>query len=200
MQEMSYLKINPLDNVAVALVDLECGFTADINGVKVVLKEDIGRGHKFAIENIAQNANVIKYGSPIGHATADITPGEWVHTRNIKTNLSGVIEYSYKPEIPEEKTAVIYHALTWRVLSKLSDEEKKKDPYILYSGVRGGYKNFERFVRAAAPLLTGYDLKLLCTGHGFSNEEQARVDFSKEELFMMYNNIRELPKEFIQNQ
>ena len=103
MQEMSYLKINPLDNVAVALVDLECGFTADINGVKVVLKEDIGRGHKFAIENIAQNANVIKYGSPIGHATADITPGEWVHTRNIKTNLSGVIEYSYKPEIPEEK-------------------------------------------------------------------------------------------------
>lgn len=104
MQELSYLKINPLDNVAVALIDLECGFEAVVDGKSIVLKEDIGRGHKFAIENIAENANVIKYGAPIGHATCAIEPGEWVHTRNIKTNLSGVIEYNYTPEIPADKT------------------------------------------------------------------------------------------------
>ncbi len=34
---------------------------------------------------------------------------------------------------------------------------------------------------------------------GYSNEEQARINFSKEELFMIYNKIRELPKEYIQN-
>ena len=103
MDEMRYLKINPLDNVAVALTDLEYGFTAEVDGKAITLKEDIARGHKFAICNIAANDNVIKYGAPIGHATADIAPGEWVHTRNIKTNLSGVIEYSYTPEIPAEK-------------------------------------------------------------------------------------------------
>ena len=42
MQELSYLKINPLDNVAVALVDLECGFEAVVDGKSIVLKEDIG--------------------------------------------------------------------------------------------------------------------------------------------------------------
>ena len=103
MDEMRYLKINPLDNVAVALTDLEYGFTAEVDGKAITLKEDIARGHKFAICNIAANDNVIKYGAPIGHATADIAPGEWVHTRTIKTNLSGVIEYSYTPEIPAEK-------------------------------------------------------------------------------------------------
>ena len=103
MQELSYLKINPLDNVAVALVDLECGFKAVVDGKEIVLKEDIGRGHKFAIEAISENANIIKYGAPIGHATCKVEPGEWVHTRNIKTNLSGVIEYVYTPEIPADK-------------------------------------------------------------------------------------------------
>ena len=104
MQELSYLKINPLDNVAVALVDLETGFEAVVDGKSVILKEDIGRGHKFAIEDIAEKSNIIKYGAPIGHATCGIAQGEWVHTRNIKTNLSGVIEYSYTPEIPEDKS------------------------------------------------------------------------------------------------
>lgn len=32
---------------------------------------------------------------------------------------------------------------------------------------------------------------------GFSNEEQSKTNFTKEELFMLYNPIRELPKEFI---
>ncbi len=32
---------------------------------------------------------------------------------------------------------------------------------------------------------------------GFSSPEQARIDFSKEELFMLYNPIRPLPKEYL---
>ena len=43
--------------------------------------------------------NVIKYGFPIGHATADAVPGTWMHTHNIHTNLSGEIEYSYHPNV-----------------------------------------------------------------------------------------------------
>jgi len=65
--------INKLDNVEINLDD----------------------GHKYALCDIAQGENIIKYGQPIGHATTDIKKGEHVHTHNIATNLSGKIEYTY---------------------------------------------------------------------------------------------------------
>lgn len=34
---------------------------------------------------------------------------------------------------------------------------------------------------------------------GYSSDEQARTEFSKEEIFMIYDKIRPMPKEFIQN-
>ena len=52
-------------------------------------------GHKYALFPIKAGENVIKYGSPIGHAVTDIAVGEHVHTHNLKTNLSGTIEYTY---------------------------------------------------------------------------------------------------------
>ena len=54
-------------------------------------------GHKYAIKPILKGENVIKYGSPIGHATCDIAEGEHVHTHNLKTNLKDNLEYEYKP-------------------------------------------------------------------------------------------------------
>ena len=54
-------------------------------------------GHKYAIKPISKGENVIKYGSPIGHATCDIAEGEHVHTHNLKTNLKDNLEYEYKP-------------------------------------------------------------------------------------------------------
>ena len=52
-------------------------------------------GHKYALTKIKAGENVIKYGSPIGHATCDIEAGEHVHTHNVKTNLCGNLEYTY---------------------------------------------------------------------------------------------------------
>ena len=84
--------INKLDNVEVNLED----------------------GHKYAIRDIKCGENVIKYGNPIGHATLDIKKGEHVHTHNVKTNLSGNLEYVYEPkffDIPEgdkERTFMAY--------------------------------------------------------------------------------------------
>ena len=67
--------INKLDNVEVNLED----------------------GHKYARFDIKKGENVIKYGNPIGHATADIKKGEHVHTHNVATNLSDNLEYTYTP-------------------------------------------------------------------------------------------------------
>ena len=83
--------INENDNVVVALHPLKKGM--EVNGI--VLLEDIEQGHKLAIRDIKENEDVIKYGSPIGHATRDIKKGEHVHIHNLKTNLNDVIEYSY---------------------------------------------------------------------------------------------------------
>ena len=48
----------------------------------------------MAVKPIKNGENVIKYGFPIGHATADAEPGTWMHTHNVHTNLSGEVEYS----------------------------------------------------------------------------------------------------------
>ena len=54
----------------------------------------IPAGHKFALRDIAEGENVIKYGNPIGHATRPIRKGELVDHHNLATNLSGTLDYS----------------------------------------------------------------------------------------------------------
>lgn len=92
-----FIKINSRDNVAVALKDLTKGSVLNVDGVGIILKEDIARGHKFALAAIPENGTVIKYGAPIGHAAAPVEAGAWIHTHNVKTNLGEVLEYSYRP-------------------------------------------------------------------------------------------------------
>lgn len=94
------LVISSLDNVAVVTVDVKQGEKV----FDVVAKQDIPFGHKIAIKDIEQNENVVKYGYPIGHAKESIEVGQHVHTHNIKTNLSDVLEYEYKPELKEMKS------------------------------------------------------------------------------------------------
>lgn len=94
--------INPLDNVAVALCDLEK--RGIYEGITLV--NDIVKGHKFALRDIKAGENIVKYGSPIARATADIKAGEHVHVHNVKTNLSENLEYVYeKAETPVKKVA-----------------------------------------------------------------------------------------------
>jgi altronate hydrolase len=54
-------------------------------------------GHKVALKEFRAGDHIIKYGAPIGHARRDIAQGEWVNETNIKTNLEGLLEYSYNP-------------------------------------------------------------------------------------------------------
>lgn len=94
--------INPLDNVAVALCDLKKGQTEQ----GVTLKEDITKGHKFALKDIKSGEHILKYGNPIAYATADIKEGCHVHTHNVHTNLSENLEYEYnKVSTPLGKVA-----------------------------------------------------------------------------------------------
>ena len=91
------IHISPIDNVVVALHPIAKGTLVEVDGLSVTALEDIPQGHKMAVKPIKNGENVIKYGFPIGHATADAEPGTWMHTHNVHTNLSGEVEYSYNP-------------------------------------------------------------------------------------------------------
>jgi altronate hydrolase len=77
------LVISPRDNVATALEALSCGDTVEVQGRAVRIGEQIPRGHKVAIGDIADGTSVIKYGSAIGVASAPIAAGTHVHTHNL---------------------------------------------------------------------------------------------------------------------
>lgn len=93
-----FIRINPADNVAVALTDdLKAGEICDTGASAVRLLSDVPRGHKFALSDIAPGESVIKYGYPIGRATSPVPAGEWVHVHNLATSLGANLDYAYNP-------------------------------------------------------------------------------------------------------
>lgn len=105
---IKFLVIHPADTVGVALHPIARGEAVEANGVSIVAAEEIVAGHKMAIKPIAAGENVIKYGHAIGSAKVDIAAGAWVHTHNLKTNLSEKLEYRYAPtaeRVPAETPA-----------------------------------------------------------------------------------------------
>jgi altronate hydrolase len=97
----SIIRINPKDNVVVALHPVRTGEALSYQGGVVTPLEDIPQGHKIAIKPVTRGENIIKYGLAIGHASQDIAAGQWVHTHNMSTNLSGEVEYTYHPAYPQ---------------------------------------------------------------------------------------------------
>lgn len=98
---MEFIQINENDNVLIALKDLSEGHTLSVDGKEIKLKDHIKRGHKIALKYIDQHEDIIKYGSPIGHATKPVQVGEHVHTENTKTNLDGLLEYKFDQKLIE---------------------------------------------------------------------------------------------------
>jgi hypothetical protein len=80
------LRLATEDNVCVATTTLQAGETISIDGLPATLSERIATGHKIAARAIPAGEKVIKYGAPIGSATRDIAPGQYVHTHNVKSD------------------------------------------------------------------------------------------------------------------
>lgn len=99
------IRITERDNVAVALHAASKGETLKAGDAVVTVREDIPQGHKIALVPLAAGEAVVKYGFPIGHATEPVEAGSWVHTHNMRTNLSGEEEYAYEPSVPEIEAA-----------------------------------------------------------------------------------------------
>lgn len=101
---MEFLLMHPDDNVMLAVLDLEPGRVVHRDGSSITLRDHIPSGHKFAVRPIAPGALVLKYGQPIGRATAGIAPGEHVHTHNVES-LRGRGDLA-EPRTPEAGRAL----------------------------------------------------------------------------------------------
>ena len=101
MNEM--VRITSRDMVAVALKPLKAGETVSYGDGEITLRDDLPMGHKAALRDIRKGEAVIKYGYPIGEATADIPAGAHVHTHNLHTLLSGEKEYEWQPTYPKQE-------------------------------------------------------------------------------------------------
>jgi altronate hydrolase len=96
---MDTIRLDPRDTVVVASRDFSAGDSVGVEGLgeEVVLLDDVQRGHKIAIQDIAQDEQIMKYGYSIGHAKEAIPKGSWVHTHNCKSNLGPDLSYEYDP-------------------------------------------------------------------------------------------------------
>ncbi len=108
MEQATFLKINPVDSVVVCLQPKRKGDIISVDGKDITLAQDTPAGHKVLIKDVCQGENIIKYGYPIGHAREDMTAGDWVNENNLKTNLSGTLEYTYQP-VDEQLTIAKEH-------------------------------------------------------------------------------------------
>lgn len=95
-----FVKLNGTDNVVTVTRSIELG--TEISGI--TSNQNIPRGHKFAIQDIAIGDPILKYAQKIGYASLQIHAGDHVHTHNVEfRNVDA--EYEYSTNICEAKIA-----------------------------------------------------------------------------------------------
>lgn len=81
------------DDVAVVLADTAAGQTIRIAGKGAPLSlaaiEPIPANHKIALVPISEGADVVRNGTVIGRATAEIAAGQCVHVHNLVSRRGG---------------------------------------------------------------------------------------------------------------
>jgi hypothetical protein len=98
------LIISDHDNVATALETLEPGRRVTLGPIELTIRQRIPHGHKVALIDIGVGQPVVKYGSPIGLATAEIEAGAHVHTHNVASSR-GRGDLDVMPNAPEPRLA-----------------------------------------------------------------------------------------------
>lgn len=78
------LKVNPKDNVIVALLDLPAGESVHLDGADYTVVKDIKAKHKFAATDFEDGDHIIMYGVIVGKANQSIKKGEVITTENVK--------------------------------------------------------------------------------------------------------------------
>jgi hypothetical protein len=86
MNDPRLLRLNPQDNVFVALQTIAAGDALEIGPCRTAVGQAIPIGFKIACHDLRTGEKIIKYGVPIGSTTRDIRAGEIVHLHNMKSD------------------------------------------------------------------------------------------------------------------
>ncbi|HKW63761.1 MAG TPA: altronate dehydratase family protein [Candidatus Acidoferrum sp.] len=78
------LKLDPRDNVLVALTDLRKGERISFQGTGYVLSSDVPAKHKFVTQDISAGGDIIMYGVLVGKTVEPLVAGDLLSTRNIR--------------------------------------------------------------------------------------------------------------------
>jgi altronate hydrolase len=101
MASEKILKLDPRDNVIVALTQLAAGEAVNFAGENITLQADIPAKQKFATRDLAVGDEVIMYGGIVGLVREAIPKGGLLSTRNIQHDASGfgpkTGEYAWHP-------------------------------------------------------------------------------------------------------
>ena len=86
----SFLTHKANDHVAVAVKDVTpgsavVGYLDGSDSIDVEVNAEIPLGHKVALCDIANGADVIEYGVRTAIASADIKKGDYVHIHNVRS-------------------------------------------------------------------------------------------------------------------
>lgn len=82
------IQLDLQDNILVARQEIRKDEHIAILGKEIKIKQTIKLGFKVASRKINIDEKIIKYGIPIGSATAEILQGEIVHVHNMKSDYS----------------------------------------------------------------------------------------------------------------
>lgn len=86
------LRLDPRDNVLVALTDLREGETIGFRGENYILLSGVPAKHKFVTQDVAAGGEIIMYGVLVGRAQENLRRGELLSTRNIRHAAGGFHE------------------------------------------------------------------------------------------------------------
>ena len=87
------IKINPQDNMIVALENLKKGETVKLEQQQITLLEDIQQKHKFTKESVKKGDTLIMYGVKVGLANQDIPRGAALTTKNMDNAFNEDISF-----------------------------------------------------------------------------------------------------------
>ncbi len=97
------LRIDPLDNVIVALKDLAAGEELQVEGGRLKVEESIPAKHKFYLTDLPQGGEVYMYGVLVGKTTKPVKRGGLMSTANLHHAASpyGFRDVQYQWQAPD---------------------------------------------------------------------------------------------------
>ena len=98
------IKIDPKDNLIVALNNLKKGETVICNNEKITLVTKVNEKHKFSVQNLEIGDKVYMYGVIVGKAIKKILKGELINKNNISHDTEAYQLSKHKKNITWELT------------------------------------------------------------------------------------------------